>query len=726
MLRYSKMITSLMSYCSQYIKAFVVLFILVLSYQVSEAQTLRILPLGNSITEGTDEDPPEESMRIAYRHALYTQLVSGGYNFNFVGHKNSGYGVFPDADHGGIAGTRDQYIVRLLQDGYDERWGVQITPGSQPYLDVYPADIILLHIGTNDITHDEGASPNSVSQILDEINAWELRTGNDVIVIVARIINRKVYNLTTTQFNNNVAAMVAARNDPDIIIVDIENGAGINYSVDMQPDGIHPYESGYTKMGQKWFEAIQALNTAPYFTSTPVTAAMEDISYSYTATVDDDNPLDNLTIIAGTKPSWCTFTYNGNNTGLLTGIPGDGDIGDNPVSLIVSDGKEITTQNFTISVGNVNDIPGITGQSGIETDEDIQYTLKKEDFTIVDDDTPLSELELIVSGGENYSIDGLTVTPDPEFYGTLNINIKVTDHLDTSDNFEAHVIVNSVNDPPEITGQKSNLVAKQLITLQISVEDLYYEDLDNNLNQLSVVILPDPNALFIVNGSNLTVLEDTTGPIEVIVQLYDGQDYSNEFTLEVNVLAAFNAPQFTTTPPQEATTGKAYFYLVDAMDPDEEDDLTYSASTLPDWLNFNEDMKLLGGNPTVDDTGTVWVGIEVTDGMFVVEQLYQLEVRLYTSSEYTTSINSGQAASGLIKTIYPVPASGLIYVVLANEGEVDIQILTATGSVIKQMHEYAHPRSDIDISLEGLKPGIYFIRVINGESIDSRKFIIRQ
>ncbi len=265
-----------MSYCSHQIRALVVLALFLFFLQESDAQTLRILPLGNSITEGTDGDPPQESMRIAYRHTLYTLLTSGGYNFNFVGHKSSGYGIFPDADHGGIPGSRDQYVVRLLQDGYDLRWGEQITPGSQPYLDVYPADIILLHIGTNDLIHDEGASPNSVAQILDEINAWEVRTGNEVIVLVARIINRKVYDLTTTQFNNNVAAMVAARNDPDIIMVDIENGAGIIYSVDMQVDGIHPYESGYTKMGQKWFSAIQALNEAPVFTSTPITTAAED------------------------------------------------------------------------------------------------------------------------------------------------------------------------------------------------------------------------------------------------------------------------------------------------------------------------------------------------------------------------------------------------------------------------------------------------------------------
>ncbi|MEN8229378.1 MAG: putative Ig domain-containing protein [Bacteroidota bacterium] len=684
------------------------------------------MPLGNSITEGTDGDPPAEGMRIAYRYKLFTLLTASSYNFNFVGHKSSGYDVFPDADNGGIPGTRDQYLVRLLQDGYDERWGVQITPGNQPYLDVYPADIILLHIGTNDITHDEGASPNSVSQILDEIDAWEIRSGNDPIVMVAKIINRKSYSLVTSQYNNNVAAMVAARNDPNIIMVDIENGASINYSVDIQSDGIHPEQSGYDKMGQKWFEAIQALNKAPYFTSTPLTSATEDVSYSYTVTVEDDNPLDDLTLIAGTLPSWCTFTDYGNKTGLLTGIPVDSDLGDNPVSLVVSDGKVLSTQNFTIHVDNINDPPLITGQHSIETDEDTPYTLLKADFTIVDDDNPISELDLIVLDGDNYSVEGTTITPDQNYYGILQVNVRVSDQEATSDIYQASVTVNSVNDPPLITGQKSTLEAKQLISMEVKVSDLYYEDVDNNINQLSVVIQPDPESIFIVNGSNLTVVEDTIGVIDVLVVLDDGEDISNEFYLQVKVLAAFNPPEFITTPQKEASTGKPYFYLVEAIDPDEGDVLSYSAPVLPGWLNFNEEMKLLGGSPSVEDTGLVWVVLEVSDGLFVVEQRFQLEVRLYTSSENETHIETRSAGDGLIKNIYPVPASDMLYLTLENEGEIDIQVVSSSGKSLLHMHRDIHPRSDIEIDLNGLNPGIYFIRVISGERIDSRKFIIRK
>ncbi len=222
----------------------------------SMAQTVRILPFGNSITQGYDLTAPPADEQVSYRHTLYTLLNGAGYDFDFVGHGWNGNAIFADANHGGIPGTRDQYLVELLQDGYDRRWDQQITSGNQPYLDVYPADIILLHIGTNDMTHEASSDSTSVSQILDEIDAWETANGVEVFVFIARIINRKSYSAITTAYNNSVEAMVALRNDPSIIVVDMEDGAGMDYLVDMKDDGIHPYESGYIKMGQTWFDTL--------------------------------------------------------------------------------------------------------------------------------------------------------------------------------------------------------------------------------------------------------------------------------------------------------------------------------------------------------------------------------------------------------------------------------------------------------------------------------------
>ena len=96
---------------------------------------------------------------------------------------------------------------------------------------------------------------------------------------------------------------------------------------------------------------VTPLNDAPTFTSTPVTAATEEITYTYNVTIADvDNAVTDLTIAAPTRPGWLTLTDNGDGTATLTGIPTQTDTGDHPVVLQVSDGAATTTQPFTITV----------------------------------------------------------------------------------------------------------------------------------------------------------------------------------------------------------------------------------------------------------------------------------------------------------------------------------------------------------------------------------------
>jgi len=259
------------------ILAFLISTLLLVPVEESRAQTVRILPLGNSITQGEDSAAPPLDEQVAYRHTLYTLLSGAGYDFDFVGHRLNGETIFPAANHGGIPDSRDQHVLRLLQDGYDEVGFQQITTGSQPYLDEHPADIIILHIGTNDMTYEPLADTTTVAQILNEIDAWEISSGTEVCVFIARIINRKTYSAITTAFNDSIEAMVARRNDPSIILVDMENGAGIDYSVDIKDDGIHPYESGYIKMGQTWFDTLDYyLSSIPDAPTNLAASAMDE------------------------------------------------------------------------------------------------------------------------------------------------------------------------------------------------------------------------------------------------------------------------------------------------------------------------------------------------------------------------------------------------------------------------------------------------------------------
>jgi len=121
---------------------------------------------------------------------------------------------------------------------------------SGPYFTYHPADIILLHIGTNNLT----TSASYVEDVLDNIRFQD----SDVIILVARIINRMEYHSNTTTFNNNVEIMVNARNDPRIKMVNMESGAGINYSSDMI-DNLHPNQGGYEMMAIRKQTVLQLI-----------------------------------------------------------------------------------------------------------------------------------------------------------------------------------------------------------------------------------------------------------------------------------------------------------------------------------------------------------------------------------------------------------------------------------------------------------------------------------
>jgi len=259
-----------------------VLCLIIVVSPLTGQEPVKIMPLGNSITEGyTDGSLPNELLR-GYRYGLRYLLKNYGYNIDFVGSQTGGSAYFNDCQHAGIGGTRDQYLVTLLTTGYDERNGIQILVPPRYYLDEYNPDIILLHIGTNDITHegDAAITDQKVTDILNLIDEYEIRANKEVIVFLALIINRvKPWGteaLRTTAFNDAINSMAQARiaAGDKIVIVDMEKNAGFEYTytTDMASDGegLHPNEEGYSKMAGLWFSSITSnYNTPPIIEDIP-------------------------------------------------------------------------------------------------------------------------------------------------------------------------------------------------------------------------------------------------------------------------------------------------------------------------------------------------------------------------------------------------------------------------------------------------------------------------
>jgi lysophospholipase L1-like esterase len=197
----------------------------------------RIMPLGDSITLGKNtSNLPEVGLRYGYRRPLYFSLVEAGYNVDMVGDLNEAENVVPvfDTDHEGHAGITDQGLAQITYS----------------LLESNPPDIVLLYIGTNGLASDAA----DVADILDEIDRFD----PSIHVVLAKIINWKTYNPLVTEFNANVEAMALARiaSGDKITIVDMENA--LSYPDDMQ-DSVHPKDSGYLKMSDVWFNALDSL-----------------------------------------------------------------------------------------------------------------------------------------------------------------------------------------------------------------------------------------------------------------------------------------------------------------------------------------------------------------------------------------------------------------------------------------------------------------------------------
>ena len=234
------------------LKPLLISFLIFLAAQGLWAQIV-IMPLGDSITKGI----PGSTDETGYRRYLRDLLISSGYQVDFVGSLQNG--TFADNQHEGHSG----FTVSDMNANINT-YLAAASPAPQ---------IILLHIGTNSISQDVNyVFAGEVAGLLDRIDAWD----KGIIVILARIINRNCStntpacpeSSTTTTFNTNVNAMAQSRirSGDRLVVVDMENDAGIDYrlrpSGDMFDD-LHPYNTGYEKMADKWF-VDGLLNVLPH------------------------------------------------------------------------------------------------------------------------------------------------------------------------------------------------------------------------------------------------------------------------------------------------------------------------------------------------------------------------------------------------------------------------------------------------------------------------------
>ena len=248
-----------------------------------ESAKLRVMPLGDSITDGF-------TVPGGYRDPLWNLLNDAGLSgqIDFVG--PNGYEI-----PGGLDSQHAGYSGYAIDDIPGARTGLYSF--IDWLMESNPTDVVLLQIGTNDIlsNYELDSAGARLELLVDAILTY---LPEDGLLYVSTIpyMDADVTNYTDAftveemdaavdAYNADVRAVVAkkAAEGKPVVQADINSVL----TKDDLGDGVHPSEDGYQKMAEYWFGVLDALLKGE------VTAP----------TAPDTEPADTTTAEESTEPS---------------------------------------------------------------------------------------------------------------------------------------------------------------------------------------------------------------------------------------------------------------------------------------------------------------------------------------------------------------------------------------------------------------------------------------
>jgi len=223
------------------------------SFTTDAESVINIMPLGDSITQGyTTYDN--------YRHILWNKLQTYGYsNVNFVGsHDVLAYNTYDsltfDKDHEGHYGWHTDEIVN----------GGGIAAGGTGNLTIWLnglqsavelPDIVLMHLGSNDVLHnpfgyDQSITIGEMEDVIDVLRSYN----PNVTILLAKIIPHSRGDLPSVDALNALIPGLDSYETAtsEVIIVDHYTG----FSTSWLADGVHPNTTGATEMSNRWYAAL--------------------------------------------------------------------------------------------------------------------------------------------------------------------------------------------------------------------------------------------------------------------------------------------------------------------------------------------------------------------------------------------------------------------------------------------------------------------------------------
>jgi lysophospholipase L1-like esterase len=212
-------------------------------YNPCKASPCIILPLGDSITHGVNSTDS-----AGYRSQLFKLVVAANQNVTFTGSQSSGPSTvsnktFPKNHEG-----HDGYTVESGYSTYGTAGISSLIPS--PAFNTKP-DIVLLHIGTNDLTSSNAKS--TTSDRLDKVLTSIVAAAPNALVVVAKVIPLGYSSSDWDTYNSKIPGVVQKHtaNGEHMVVVDMSKLPA------SQLGGVHPTDQGYATMAGYWYDAIK-------------------------------------------------------------------------------------------------------------------------------------------------------------------------------------------------------------------------------------------------------------------------------------------------------------------------------------------------------------------------------------------------------------------------------------------------------------------------------------
>lgn len=201
---------------------------------IAQGAPLRVLPLGDSITYGYN-DPTGN----AYRRSLVCLLWAHGNPVELVG----------SVSHGDWPNRQSDAFVYHTIDEIGEAGAPELTRKAA----VARPNIVLLHAGT--VNFVLGKNVTNAPERLGSLVDFIVHHNPDAVLVVSQLIPNA--NATVQRhidgFNAQLPAVVAerARQGAKVVLASMRG-----VTIDLLPDGTHPFQAGGAVMAQRFYEAL--------------------------------------------------------------------------------------------------------------------------------------------------------------------------------------------------------------------------------------------------------------------------------------------------------------------------------------------------------------------------------------------------------------------------------------------------------------------------------------